>query len=228
MPSSARWYRPRQDRGGGYQSARGDVGRRTAAHGDSCSRRGHCPCRMHPPFSFPSCGKENGPYPQGVCRIRKRQSRQRLRNRTVQKKRPLGRAPVQWPSALTGRADGSRRIGASADFGPPSGTLYSFATFGTAVPWRMVRRLSGWLSHCLCFSFRCRWPGGQREPVQRADEGIGPYGDAEDVGGHGPFAGMRKVIRFPGMRKAIAFCANGEGRSFFRGMWKGTGLLRGY
>ena len=38
---------------------------------------------MHPPFSFPTCGKENGP-----C--------------TVQKKRPLGRAPVQWPSALTG------------------------------------------------------------------------------------------------------------------------------
>ena len=38
---------------------------------------------MHPPFSFRSCRKENGP-----C--------------TVQKKRPLGRAPVQWPSALTG------------------------------------------------------------------------------------------------------------------------------
>ena len=45
--------------------------------------QGACPAGMHPPFSFPTCGKENGP-----C--------------TVQKKRPLGRAPVQWPSALTG------------------------------------------------------------------------------------------------------------------------------
>ena len=143
---------------------------------------------------------------------------------------PGGREKIAWTrsGAVALRADGSRRIGASADFALPSGTLNSSAIPVTAVPWRMVPALSGWLSHCLCFSFRCRWPGGQREPVQRADEGIGPYGDAEDVGGHGPFAGMRKVIRFPGMRKAIAFCANGEGRSFFRGMWKGIGLLRGY
>ena len=57
---------------------------------------------MHPPFSFPSCGKENGP-----C--------------TVQKKRPFRRAPVQWPSAR----NGGRRIGACADFASPSGTLFS-------------------------------------------------------------------------------------------------------
>ena len=118
------------------------------------------------------------------------------------------------------RADGSRRIGASADFALPSGTLNSSAIPVTAVPWRMVPALSGWLSHCLCFSFRCRWPGGQREPVQRADEGIGPYGDAEDSEGHWPFAGMRKGIRFPGMRKAIAFCGNAEGHLFFRGCGK--------
>ena len=79
---------------------------------------------MHPPFSFPTCGKENGP-----C--------------TVQKKRPLGRAPVQWPSAR----NGGRRIGASADLARPSGTLYSSAISPTAVPWRIVRRSSGWSSH---------------------------------------------------------------------------------
>ena len=55
---------------------------------------------MHPPFSFRSCRKENGP-----C--------------TVQKKRPLGRAPVQWPSAR----NGGRRIGACSDFSWHSGTL---------------------------------------------------------------------------------------------------------
>ena len=50
---------------------------------------------FRPPFSFPSCGKENGLRP-------------------VQKKRPLFcRAPVQWPSALTGVS----RIGADETSG---------------------------------------------------------------------------------------------------------------
>ena len=35
-----------------------------------------------------------------------------------------------------------------------------FCEVAAAVPWRMVRRASGWLTHCLCFSFRCRWLGG--------------------------------------------------------------------
>ena len=42
--------------------------------------------------------------------------------------------------------DGGRRIGACFDFALPSGTLCSSAIFVTAVPWRMVRRSSGWLS----------------------------------------------------------------------------------
>ena len=55
---------------------------------------------IHPPFSFPSCGKENGPW-------------------TVQKKRPLFcRAPVQWPSARTGVS----RIGAGKDCRPSAGS----------------------------------------------------------------------------------------------------------
>ena len=36
-----------------------------------------------------SCRKENGPHPQGVCRIRKRQSRQRLRNARSKRKERL-------------------------------------------------------------------------------------------------------------------------------------------
>ena len=79
---------------------------------------------MHPPFSFRSCRKENGP-----C--------------TVQKKRPLGRAPVQWPSAR----NGGRRIGACSDLDWPSGTLCSSAIPVAAVPWRMAPTSSGWLSH---------------------------------------------------------------------------------
>ena len=49
--------------------------------------------------------------------------------------------------AVALRAHGGRRIGACPDLGLPSGTLYSPATFGTAVPWRMVPALSGWLTH---------------------------------------------------------------------------------
>ena len=75
--------------------------------------------------------------------------------------------------------DGGRRIGASADFGLPSGTLSSSAISGTAVPWRMVRRSSGWLSHCLCFSFRCRWPSragtGATGGCGHPPESINPY-----------------------------------------------------
>ena len=64
--------------------------------------------------------KENGPRP-------------------VEEKKALRRASVQWPSAR----DGGRRIGASADFALPSGTLQSSAKVGTAVPWRMVPTSSG-------------------------------------------------------------------------------------
>ena len=125
--------------------------------------RGACPAGMHPPFSFPSCGKENGP-----C--------------TVQKKRPLWRAPVQWPSARRGSAYRCKRR-----FGPAFGHAMVFCEFAAAVPWRMVRRASGCkdafdqlLFYCLAlrrsqyfrhqcstgssfraFRFATRYPGGR-------------------------------------------------------------------
>ena len=79
----------------------GGMGRRCGGRGSVCSRRGACPAGMHPPFSFPSCGKENGP-----C--------------TVQKKRPLLVATLHIRAKLL---YGSRRIGASTDLALPSGTL---------------------------------------------------------------------------------------------------------
>ena len=45
--------------------------------------------------------------------------------------------------AVALRADGGRRIGASADFGPPSGTLGPSAIFPTAVPWREYQPCRG-------------------------------------------------------------------------------------
>ena len=64
------------------QRSSGDTGRRPAATGTSAPAGGWS-SGMHPPFSFPSCGKENGP-----C--------------TVQKKRPLRRAPARSRLRATG------------------------------------------------------------------------------------------------------------------------------
>ena len=108
------------------------------------SRQGACPARMHPPFSFRSCPK---------------------RKRAVHgpKEKGAGRAPVQWPSAR----DGGRRIGASADLGLPSGTLFSSAK--SALPSRggLCGGQRGARTHLTSFSFRAfrfatRCPGGRR------------------------------------------------------------------
>ena len=76
------------------------MGRRPAATGDSAPAGGWS-SGMHPPFSFPSCGKENG-----LC--------------TVQKKRPLRRAPARSCLRATrvggwcgGRRGGHRIVSAS-------------------------------------------------------------------------------------------------------------------
>ena len=95
-----------------------DLGRRTAATGVLAPARGACPAGMHPPFSFRSCPK---------------------RKRAVHgpKEKGAKRAPVQWPSAR----DEGRRIGASADFARPSGTLSSSAR--SILPSR-----GGWCGGC--------------------------------------------------------------------------------
>ena len=119
------------------------MGRRTAATGGWLPQ-GACPARMHPPFSFRSCPK---------------------RKRAVHgpKEKGAGRAPVQWPSAR----DGGRRIGASADLGLPSGTLFSSAK--SALPSRggLCGGQRGARTHLTSFSFRAfrfatRCPGGRR------------------------------------------------------------------
>ena len=115
------------------------------------------PAGMHPPFSFRSCRKENGP-----C--------------TVQKKRPLRRAPARSRLCATG-------VGGSVQ-----------------APILACLRARYHLLRFLGLPSRGGWCGGgrggyrmvsaslfaaagcpARELVQRADEGIGPYGDAEGL-----------------------------------------------
>ena len=51
---------------------------------------------MHPPFLFWSCQNRNGPYPQGVYAASvRRQSRQRLRDCTVQREKTLRRVGLR-------------------------------------------------------------------------------------------------------------------------------------
>ena len=100
-------------------------------------------------------------------------------------KRETGRAR----SKRKDRLDALRRVRASARrgsadrckrrFWPAFGHAFPFCKFVTAVPWRMVRRSSGWSSHCLCFSFRCRWPSragtGATGGCGHPPESINPY-----------------------------------------------------
>ena len=147
------------------------AGRRPRRSG---SRQGLFPQGCAPHSLFGLAQKENAPRP-------------------VEEKKALGRAPVQWPSAR----DGGRRIGASADLSWPSGTLCSSAIFVTAVPWRMVRRASGWSSHCLCVYFRCRWP------VVDGSRGSGPMRASAPTGMRKAFCPVwYKPLQLPGQRVA--------------------------
>ena len=140
------------------------MGRHHGGHGGFCSRRGLVQ-RDAPPISLLSCQKRNGP-----C--------------TVQREKRLAHS-----GAVALRAHGGRRIGACSDFACPSGTLGFSAISGTAVPWRMVllRRGGRRTASAPLFAAAGR---PARELVQRADEGIRPYGDTA-----GPARRGRPVCR---------------------------------
>ena len=151
----------------------GLVGRRTAAS-EVWLPPGAVPTGVRPPFSFWPC-------PKRECAA------------------PGGREKGAWArsGAVALRAYGGRRIGASADFALPSGTLGSSAIFVTAVPWRMVRRASGWSSHCLCVYFRCRWP------VVDGSRGSGPMRASAPTGMRKAFCPVwYKPLQLPGQRVA--------------------------
>lgn len=100
-----------------------------------CSSSPHRAGRGGGPFR--SCQKRNGP-----C--------------TVQREKCVARC-----GAVALRADGGRRIGASADFGPPSGTLGPSAIFLTAVPWREYQPCrGGYRMELLLFSLPLAVPRG--------------------------------------------------------------------
>ena len=100
-----------------------------------CSSSPHRAGRGGGPFR--SCQKRNGP-----C--------------TVQREKCVARC-----GAVALRADGGRRIGASADFGPPSGTLGPSAIFPTAVPWREYQPCrGGYRMELLLFSLPLAVPRG--------------------------------------------------------------------
>ena len=100
-----------------------------------CSSSPHRAGRGGGPFR--SCQKRNGP-----C--------------TVQREKCVARC-----GAVALRADGGRRIGASADFGPPSGTLGPSAIFLTAVPRREYQPCrGGYRMELLLFSLPLAAPRG--------------------------------------------------------------------
>ena len=99
-----------------------------------CSRRGACPARMHPPFSFRSCRKENGP-----C--------------TVQKKRALGALRCSGPPRATG-------VGVSVQAPIWAGLRARYALLRGRYcrPVADGAEVVGVVIALSCSSFRCRWP----------------------------------------------------------------------
>ena len=161
-------------------------------HGGFCSRRGPLPRGMRPPLSssqsplssVSACGENCArslapplPTARGAAGAPFGLAKREM-GRARSKEKSVWRAAVQWPSALKG----GRRIGACSDLALPSGTLCSSAIFVTAVPWRMVRRSSGWSSHCLCSSFRCRSTIPKRG-FQRGETAVSPLCATRGHGG---------------------------------------------
>ena len=159
------------------------------------SRQGGLSSQDAPPISLLSCQKRNGP-----C--------------TVQREKRWAHS-----GAVALRAHGGRRIGACPDLGLPSGTLYSPATFGTAVPWRMVPTSSGWLTHGPASIFaaagcssreRKRQRGGRlrvspTSPGRRFSQGLGV--SVPDF-----YTGQPTI---PRRRQEVCACADRPAEAFF-------------
>ena len=119
--------------------------------------------RMHPPFLF--------------CRAKRETGRARSK-----RKGRLDALRCSGPPR-----DGGRRIGASADFGPPSGTLGPSAIFLTAVPWREYQPCrGGYRMELLLFSL----------PLPHPQEGF-PKGRNRSFAPLCRFKGVRGEIEIP-------------------------------
>ena len=130
---------------------------------------------MRPPFLFWSCQKRNGPYPQGVCRIRKRQSRQRLRDCTVQREKTLRRVgPRQrGPPAAGGgwlavpcRSQGRKRPALGETFGPGRSGIHPASLFAAAGGWSM--KVAAWVNATVSTTARAA-----RSEAERAEREAG-------------------------------------------------------
>ena len=124
-----------------------------------------------PPISLLPCQKRNGPYPQGVCRIRKAAEPPTAARLRGPKRKTLCRAPVQWPSARTGVS----RVGAGKTSGLLPARAGPLIFPGLDPRIRCGGRLGG----------KSAWPPASvpvaaswsREgPFQRADTQVRPYG----------------------------------------------------
>ena len=155
---------------GGDQPPGDDLGRRTAATGDSAPAGGrfhggcapHCRRRKVRSAPFPPAAKT---APAPLLLLSPPRGARRGPLSVLPKEKRAVHGPKEKCVARCGavalRADGGRRIGASADFGPPSGTLGPSAIFLTAVPWREYQPCrGGYRMELLLFSLPLAAPRG--------------------------------------------------------------------
>ena len=146
------------------------MGRRTAATGDSAPAGGrfhggcapHCRRRKVRSAPFPPAAKT---APAPLLLLSPPRGARRGPLSVLPKEKRAVHGPKEKCVARCGavalRADGGRRIGASADFGPPSGTLGPSAIFLTAVPWREYQPCrGGYRMELLLFSLPLAAPRG--------------------------------------------------------------------
>ena len=122
-----------------------------------------------PHFLFRLVEKKTGRTRKGYAASVRRRSRRRLRDCTVQKKRPLLVATLHVCAKLL---YGGRRIGACFDFALPSGTLGSSARLilPSRGGWFGGRR--GARAHLTSFSFRA-FRFATRSPGNREERSVG-------------------------------------------------------
>ena len=139
-----------------------------SGHGDLAPARGPFPRGMRPPLSssqsplssISACGENCArslapPLPTARSAAGAPFRSCPKRKRAVHG--PKEKAAWARSGAVALRAHGGRRIGASADSGLPSGTLWPSAR--SVLPSRAsTADFGGVVVALICFSFRCRWP----------------------------------------------------------------------
>ena len=170
-------------------------------HGDSCSRRGAGPARMHPPFLFCLAKRETG--------------------RARSKEKSVGALRCSGPPRARGSA-----YRCLLRFCLAVGHAMAFCEVGTAVPWRMVPTASGWLSHGPASIFAAAGCSSKKRERQRGESlrvSLTAPGQRFPQERRVSVPDRRKGLpTFPRRRQEVCACADRPAEHFFFSTGRGA------